>query len=287
VRVSADNLARLVGLAGEVQVESRWLHPFGEALLQIKHRQAELVGLLDQLHDSLYAHKADEYSRHLAAEIQSKANRCRHSLSDQLVELEAFDRRMDGLGKRLHNEVIASRMRPFADVTRGFPRMVRDVSRQLGKQVELKIEGLATRVDRDILEQIEAPLNHLLRNALDHGIESPGERARAGKPAQATVTLVAAHSAGMLTITVTDDGCGIDSERLRRSVIDKGLVSETMASELSEAELLEFLFLPGFSTRDQVTEISGRGVGLDVVQSTVQATFSQTMEVLAIRALVP
>lgn len=270
VRVSAESLNRLVGLAGEVQVEARWPRSFSDALLQIKHRQADLVGLLDQLHDSLYANNADEYSRTLASEIQSKANRCRHSLTDQLVELDAFDRRMDGLGKRLHHEVLTSRMRPFADATRGFPRMVRDVSRQLGKQVELRIEGLQTQVDRDILEQMEAPLNHLLRNALDHGIETPEERLRAAKPPQATLTLCAAHSSGMLTITVEDDGRGIDTERLRASVVSKGMVNAPMASELSEAELLEFLFLPGFSTRAQVTEISGRGVGLDVVHSTVQ-----------------
>ena len=270
VRVSADNLNRLVGLAGEVQVESRWLRPFGDTLLQIKHRQAELVGLLDQLHDSLYANNADEYSRLLAGEIQSKANRCRQALSDQVVQLEAFDRRMDGLGKRLHNEVIASRMRPFGDATRAFPRMVRDLARQLGKQVELTIQGLTTRADRDILEQLEAPLNHLIRNALDHGIEPPEERLRAGKSPQASITLTAAHSAGMLTVTVADDGRGVDIDRLRRSVVGKGLVTGTMAAELSETELLEFLFLPGFSTREQVTEVSGRGVGLDVVHSSVQ-----------------
>lgn len=270
VRVSAHSLNRLMGLAGEVQVESRWLKPFGDALLQIKHRQAELVALLDQLHDNLYASSCDEYSRTLASEIQSKANRCRHSLGDKLVELDAFDRRMDGLGKRLHNEVIASRMRPFADATRGFPRMVRDLSRQLRKQVELKIEGLTTQVDRDILEQMEAPLNHLLRNALDHGIETPEQRLGAGKPAQAVLSLSAAHSAGMLTITVEDDGQGVDSARLRRSVVEKGMANGAMAAELSDAELLEFLFLPGFSTRDKVTETSGRGVGLDVVHSTVQ-----------------
>jgi two-component system sensor histidine kinase and response regulator WspE len=155
-------------------------------------------------------------------------------------------------------------------MTRGFPRMVRDVARQLGKEVELKIEGLNTQVDRDILERLEAPLNHLLRNALDHGIEPPDKRLQAGKPAQATLRICALHSSGMLSIHVEDDGCGIDKERLRAGIVDKGLVNEAMAAELSDAELLEFLFLPGFSTRREVTQISGRGVGLDVVQSTVQ-----------------
>ena len=270
VRVSADSLNRLVGLAGEVQVESRWLRPFADALVQIKHRQAELIGLLDRLNENLYAMGGDEYSKTLAAETQTKANRCRHLLSDRLVELDEFDRRIHNLGNRLHSEVIASRMRPFADVTRGFPRMVRDVARQLGKQVELKIEGLNTQVDRDILDRIEASLNHLLRNALDHGIETPAERRRSGKPETATLKLTALHNSGMLSLHVQDDGSGVDLEKLRSRVISKGMVSEAMATELSESELLEFLFLPGFSTREQVTEISGRGVGLDVVHSTVQ-----------------
>ncbi len=270
VRVSADSLNRLMGLAGEVQVESRWLHPFAEALVQIKHRQAELIGLLDRLNDHLYATGTDEYGKTLVAEAQTRANRCRHLLSDRLSELDEFDRRMHNLGNRLHKEVVASRMRPFADVTRGFPRMVRDVARQLGKQVDLRIEGLNTQVDRDILERIEAPLNHLLRNALDHGIETPKERRHAGKPETATLKLTALHNSGMLSVHVQDDGRGVDLQRLRSRIISKGMVSEAMASDLSESELLEFLFLPGFSTREQVTEFSGRGVGLDVVHSTVQ-----------------
>ncbi len=270
VRVSSENLNRLVGLAGEVQVESRWLHPFSEALLQIKHRQAELIGLLDRLNENLYANGSGEYNKILASEIQSKANHCRHQLSERLVELDEYDRRMYSLGNRLHEGVITSRMRPFSDVTRGFPRMIRDVARQLGKKVEFKIEGLATQVDRDILDRIEAPLNHLLRNALDHGIETVEKRRQAGKPEQATLRLTAVHSSGMLSIHVEDDGHGIDMEKLRNSIVAKGMVSESMAAGMNETELLEFLFLPGFSTRDKVTEISGRGVGLDVVHSTVQ-----------------
>jgi two-component system sensor histidine kinase and response regulator WspE len=270
VSVSSESLNKLVGLAGEVQVESRWLQPFAETLLQLKHRQVELIGLLDRLNDNLHAAGGDEYSKTLTAEVQTKANRCRHLLSDRLIELDEFDRRMHNLGNRLHSEVIASRMRPFGDITRGFPRMVRDVARELGKQVELKIEGLNTQVDRDILRRLEAPLNHLLRNALDHGIETPEQRRQAGKDETATLRLVAVHSSGMLSIHVEDDGRGVDTDKLRQRIVSKNLVSEKMAADLNETELLEFLFLPGFSTREQVTEISGRGVGLDVVHSTVQ-----------------
>lgn len=127
-----------------------------------------------------------------------------------------------------------------------------------------------TEVDRDILEKLEAPLNHLLRNALDHGLETPEERQAAGKTAEGTIRLEARHVAGMLSISVSDDGHGVDLERLRAKVARQNLASEEMAEQLSEAELLDFLFLPSFSTADQVTEISGRGVGLDVVHSMVQ-----------------
>ena len=161
-------------------------------------------------------------------------------------------------------------MRPFADGVHGFQRMVRDLARKLGKDVRMEILGLNTQVDRDILEKIEAPLNHLLRNALDHGVETPEERRAAGKPAQATITLEAMHSSGMLSITVSDDGRGVDLERLRGKIVKKGLVTAETAPQLSDTELLEFLFLPSFSTRDQVTETSGRGVGLDVVHSVMQ-----------------
>ena len=161
-------------------------------------------------------------------------------------------------------------MRPLADGIRGFPRLVRDVARSLGKQVRWEVRGEQTGVDRDILDKLEAPLSHLVRNALDHGIEPPGEREAAGKPPVGTISLEARHRAGMLQIILSDDGRGIDVERLRSRAVGRGMVAKPVADQLSEVELLEFLFLPGFSTKDEVTEISGRGVGLDVVQSMVK-----------------
>lgn len=270
IRVSAESLNRLMGLAGEVQVEARWLRPYADALVQFKHRHTELISLLDKLRDSLELSHIDEYARNLLAETQHKAALCRQLLSERLNELDEYDRRSHNLANRLNREVIASRMRPFADGVHGFPRMVRDLARTLGKQVRLDIRGHATQVDRDILERIEAPLNHLVRNALDHGIESPEERRAAGKPELATIRLEAMHSAGMLSIVVEDDGRGMDLARLREKIVQRKLVSAEMAADLTESELMDFLFLPGFSTREQVTEISGRGVGLDVVHSVVQ-----------------
>ena len=270
IRVSAESLNRLMGLAGEVQVEARWLRPYADALVHFKHRHTELISLLDKLRDALETTHIDEYARNLLNDAQHKAANCRQLLGERLSELDEFDRRSHNLASRLNREVIASRMRPFADGVHGFQRMVRDLARTLNKKVQLEIRGLTTQVDRDILERIEAPLTHLVRNALDHGIETAEERRAAGKPEQATIRLEALHSAGMLSIVVEDDGRGMELGRLRQKIVDRKLVSQEMANELSEAELMDFLFLPGFSTREQVTEISGRGVGLDVVHSVVQ-----------------
>src|SRR5258706_9545183 len=161
-------------------------------------------------------------------------------------------------------------MRPFADGIRRFPRMVRDLSHSLGKEVRLEIVGEKTQVDRDILEKLEAPLTHLVRNALDHGCEPPDARRHAGKPRENVVRIEARHSAGMLMITVSDDGTGIDPQRVREKIIQRKLSTPDVAKRMSEPELLEFLFLPGFTMKDTVTEISGRGVGLDVVQNMVR-----------------
>jgi len=148
--------------------------------------------------------------------------------------------------------------------------MTRDVARSLGKDIKLVISGLSTQVDREVLELIKTPLNHLLRNAVDHGIEMPDERIKVGKPPQGTIRLEASHRAGMLSVSVTDDGRGVDLDRLREKIIAKGLANKDMVGIMSDVELMDFMFLPGFSTRDSVTEISGRGVGLDVVHDAVK-----------------
>ncbi|WP_432239246.1 hybrid sensor histidine kinase/response regulator [Herbaspirillum robiniae] len=265
VRVSAENLDRLLSLSGESLVESRRLKPFTAGMLRMKRVQRESMQALDLLQQKLSAGGADELAQAALAELRTLMQQNQHLLGDQLNELEAFDRRSVNLSQRLYDEALACRMRPFADGTGGFARMVRDVGNALGKPVRLEITGNATQIDRDILEKLDAPIGHLLRNAVDHGIESPAARAAAGKPELGLVRLEARHSAGMLLIEVSDDGGGIDLERVREAVVQRKLSNEETAARLSEAELLEFLLLPSFSLRDTVTEISGRGVGLDVV----------------------
>lgn len=270
VRVSTQSLNKLQGLSGEALVETRWLSPFSDSLLHIKKRQAELVLTLDRLRNHLFDIDVDEYTFELMNDAHHKSNHCRDLLSQRLAELETYDRRSNSLSQRLNREVLQARMRPFSDGIQGLQRLVRDISDSLNKKIKLDIRGLATQVDRDILDKLQAPLNHMIRNAIDHGIESPDDRIKAGKKETGTIRLEAMHNAGMLSIIIEDDGKGIDLERLRKKIVSKGMVSSEMAENLSEAELLDFMFLPNFSTRENVTEISGRGVGLDVVHSTMQ-----------------
>lgn len=269
LRVSAENLNRLLGLAGESLVESRWVNPFVASLLRLKRTQIECGQSLDRLRDAFPA-EADERAQAALADAQRLMLECQRSLGQRLVDLEMFDRRSINLSSRLYDTALAVRMRPFGDSAHGYPRMVRDVAIALGKQVVLEIGGEATQVDRDILVRLDAPLGHLLRNAVDHGLESPAERAAAGKPVQGTIRLEARHSAGQLQVVVSDDGRGIDVEKTRQAVIARQMLTEEAAARLTEAELLEFLFLPGFTMKTTVTDISGRGVGLDAVQDMVR-----------------
>jgi len=270
LRVTAENLNQLIGLAGESLVEARWLQPFAGSLLQLKSSHVELSEILEKLREVWQGLDVPARAEGYVHAARRKVDECRQMLSDRLTELELFVRRSEHLADRLYRAAIASHMRPFEDGVQGLPRMVRDLARTLGKQVKLDIIGRSTEVDRDILERLEAPLSHLLRNAIDHGIETPAERLAAGKPAEGTIRLEAGHRAGMLSITVSDDGRGVDVEHVRHTIVSKHLATAEVAGELTEAELLEFLFLPAFSTAAAVTEISGRGVGLDVVHSMAQ-----------------
>lgn len=273
VRVSAESLTRLVGLAGEALVETRQMRPFVDALLQLRSVEVDLCDALAALDEKFKSGDPTPTIKlaTIVTGIRERAEAGLATLSRHVDDFESFARRNEDLSNRLHHEVIVSRMRPLADGIRGFPRLVRDLARSLGKQVHFEVVGDQTGVDRDILDKLEAPLSHLIRNAVDHGIETPAVREAAGKATAGTIRLEARHRAGMLSITLTDDGRGIDPEQLRVRAVTKGLVAQAVADQLSELELLEFLFLPGFSTKESVTEISGRGVGLDVVQSMVKA----------------
>lgn len=270
LRVTAESLNRLLGLAAESRVESRWVKSFTDSLMRLKRTHEGCGTTLDQLRQALPS-GLDARTATALADLQRTTLECRRLLSERLAEIDMFDRRSLSLSHRMYDEALACRMRPFADGIQAYPRMVRDVSQTLGKQVKLEIVGESTQVDRDVLVKLDAPIGHLLRNAIDHGIEPPEERRAAGKPAEATLRLEARHSAGTLQITVADDGRGVDLEKTRAAVVARNLIHADAARKLTEAELLEFLFLPGFSMKGAVTDISGRGVGLDVVQDVVRS----------------
>jgi len=167
----------------------------------------------------------------------------------------------------LQRSVMKIRMVPVEQLFRRFPRMVRDVARQCERDVELVVSGQETDLDKGILDSIAEPLTHLVRNAVSHGIEPAEERRKLGKPAQGVVRLNAYHQGNQVVVEVSDDGRGIDVARIRAKAIELGMTSPEEAARMSEAEALNFIFKPGFSTAEQVTEVSGRGVGMDVVQS--------------------
>jgi two-component system sensor histidine kinase and response regulator WspE len=269
IRISAENMSRLMGLAGEMLIESRWLPTFTNRLQRLKARHDELLLMADELAAGRADRTANKSNQDRLRQLRDKIETCRNLTTENNMIVEAHARHATDISHRLYQEAIASRMVPFANGVKGFPRMVRNLARELGKKARLDIVGSKTPVDRDILEKIEAPLNHLIRNALDHGIEKPAVREKCGKPSEATIRIEALHRAGMLNIIVSDDGQGIDVEKIRCKVIEKQHVAKEIAQTLTRSELIEFLFLPNFSTRDTVSKISGRGVGLDVVHNVV------------------
>lgn len=271
VRVMSENMDRLMGLAGELLVQAQSAGSFNRSLLKMKKSIRVINDEWDRmLFRGSHAAAVMEEDEGTAQAFGALIEQMQDAIATQMVDYERYSRRLEHLAHRLYGETVGSRMVPFSEGLHGFSRMVRDLAQGLHKKVRFQILGETTPVDRDILEKIEAPLSHLLRNAVDHGLETPEERKAAGKPEEGLVTLEARHVAGMLNVSVSDDGRGMDPENIRTKVVQKGLVKEEMAAALTRSELYEFLFLPGFSTSNQVTEISGRGVGLDVVFSMAQ-----------------
>lgn len=191
--------------------------------------------------------------------------------NDPLVEnLAETVAHISRITDQLQEEVMRIRMLPIGNLLHKFPRMVRDMSQKAGKLVDVVIHGEDTELDRSMIEEINDPLIHLVRNAIDHGIEPPEERRAVGKPERGTVTLNAWHEQGRIILTVSDDGRGIDPAVLRKKVVQKGLMTAEEAAALTDEQAVDLIFLPGFSTAEKVTDISGRGVGMDIVQTNIQ-----------------
>lgn len=190
-----------------------------------------------------------------------------HRLADLTETLE----QMDCVTTDLQNIVMKVRMVPVSSVFNRFPRMVRDIAKELNKEINLTIEGEETELDRTVIDEIGDPIMHLLRNSCDHGVEEPDEREAKGKPRAGEVGLIARHEGNNVVIMVTDDGAGIDAAKIRAKAVEKGMVTQEEADKMDDAEAVRLIFLPGFSTADHISDISGRGVGMDVVRSKIEA----------------
>jgi len=193
--------------------------------------------------------------------------------ADQLNFKEEFGKltkRMSFVTSELQMQVLKMRMIPVGNVFKKFPRIVRSVSRDLCKEVDLQIIGEETELDRSVVDEIGDPLIHLIRNALDHGLETPEERTASGKPRVGTLILSAVHEGNQIIISIKDDGRGIDTDRVGRKAIEKGLISEEQLVSMSQREMFDLIFLPGFSTKDVASDLSGRGVGMDVVKTNIK-----------------
>lgn len=264
VRVPTAKLDELVNLAAEAAVAQIHLASEIDGLLQIRDRWQQL-----QLHDAGPLQLA-ETVRERGAGLVNQLLELGDSLEERSRRLQDAAENAGRHIETLQHRSMEIRMLPLALVLNTLPRTVRDLSRQSGKKVNFVVEGERTTIDKRILEQIGDPLTHLLRNALDHGIETPEARRRAGKPETGTIRLEAKQEGGKVLIILEDDGRGIDSQLLKKSAIDKGLVDKNEVANWTQGQLLELIFLPGLSTSGLVTDVSGRGVGMDVVRANVE-----------------
>ncbi|MCF6248752.1 MAG: chemotaxis protein CheW [Desulfobacula sp.] len=216
------------------------------------------VGLLDTL-------------MNLAGELVLSRNQLLQGInSSNSKATELSSQRIDMITSELQEAIMRTRMQPIANILNKFTRVVRDLSQQLGKQIDLVIEGKDVELDKTILESINDPLTHLIRNSVDHGIETPAERRQMGKGDTGKIILRAFHDAGQVNIVISDDGKGLDPDRLAESAVAKGLVTEQQVDEMTDKQKMEFILLPGFSTAKEVTDVSGRGVGMDVVVTNIE-----------------
>ena len=231
VRIDVERLDGLMNLVGELVIDRTRLQQIRE----------HLSGVLKEAHLSHLTENFEETTNHLAR------------ITDELQD-----------------EIMRSRMLPVRSVLSRLPRLVRDVATKCGKRVELVTAGEDTELDRSVIEEISDPLVHILRNAIDHGLESPDERVELGKPAAGTVSIKAWNQETYIYLSISDDGRGIDTTRIREKVIERGLVTREVAESAPDDQVLQYIFLPGLSTAKEISDVSGRGVGMDIVRANIE-----------------
>ncbi|GAA4652116.1 hybrid sensor histidine kinase/response regulator [Kistimonas scapharcae] len=270
IRVNAEKLNKVIGLAGELSVESRQLKKFWQENIKLRRNARTMNQVVEKCVALMKSYQIDESDRHYLMELMRESLAIEEAVNHNCEVLEEYERKTTGLTDKLVRETLGHRMRPFKEGTQGLLRLARTVSQKLGKKARLDIRGENTQVDRDILERLNVPLTHLIQNALDHGLEPTDVRLANGKPEEGHIVVEASHKAGLLVVTVKDDGGGVNREKLRASILKKNMATEDMVANMSDTELYEFLLLPNFSLKDKVTTVSGRGVGMDLIHEMVQ-----------------
>lgn len=273
IRVRVDRLDKLLNLAGELsvgrQIQSAHLQTLEEIGALIGQQERALVALereLKQLRFSAYQRETLERHINGALNAGDRAGALIHSHTERF---EQHTSQSSQLIADLEQEVMAARLLPVSTVFANLPRAVRELARETGKEIELVLEGETTELDRKMIEALNDPLVHLIRNAVDHGIETPEEREQAGKARQGTIRVIAQSLGPYVHVAISDDGRGMDPKRLREVAVRKGLFSSEAAALLTNQEAMELIFTPGFSTSQIITDISGRGVGMDVVRTNI------------------
>lgn len=291
IRVKVDLLDKLMNLAGELvlgrnQIKLALSSRFSEAASASSsykrlHDELERTqeSILTQIHEAsaALASGGSVAQQQLRAAIGREFARIQDALNQvmsvRLVEtpgMAAMMQDVDLVTSELQSSIMNTRMQPVGSVFAKFPRIMRDLSRKMGKEIELELIGQDVELDKSIIEALADPLTHLVRNSADHGIESPDARESKGKPRQGSVRLRAYHEGGQVNIDITDDGAGVDPEKLKRKAIDRGIITEEASEKMNDREALRLIFAPGFSTAEVVSDVSGRGVGMDVVKTNIE-----------------
>jgi two-component system chemotaxis sensor kinase CheA len=272
--VRVDRLDRLLNLAGELTVgrqaqtaHLQTLHDLQDLLGQQKRMLLSLEVELKRLRFS--ATQREALDRHING-VLNVGEHAGKLVRSQVERFEQHTTHSGQLIEDLEQEVMAARLLPISTLFTNLPRAVRDLARDVGKEVNLALLGETTELDRKVIEALNDPLLHMIRNAVDHGIELPDEREAAGKPRQGAIEVSAQAFGAYAEVTLRDDGRGMDPQRLREAAVRKGLLSHDAATVLTDQEALELIFMPGFSTAQMITDISGRGVGMDVVRTNIQ-----------------
>jgi two-component system chemotaxis sensor kinase CheA len=273
IRVRVDRLDKLLNLAGELavgrQAQAVHLQTLGEISSLIDQQERMLLALERELQLLRFSPtQRESLDRHLNGALNAgdQAGKLIRSHSERF---EQHASQTTQLVEDLEQEVMAARLLPISTVFTNLPRAIRELARETEKEIELTLLGEATELDRKMIEALNDPLIHLIRNAVDHGIEPPQEREQAGKPRQGAITVTAEALGAYVNVTIRDDGRGMDPKRLREAAVRKNLFSAEAAALLTDQEALELIFTPGFSTAQMITDISGRGVGMDVVRTNI------------------